>query len=133
MLAGEENRRHRRTHVAQKQYVDPQGRKGVRLQFYLQGVRILQERKVPSTVYNLGEEQGDSPVGCQRGFWRPNANTLSSCRGLLLWIYSLHQPCMYWHPSFPQVDNLLHNTVVVVDNRGALWTQGAALGGGESA
>merc|ERR1712032_1658826 len=37
---GEENRRHRRTHVAQKHYVDPQGRKGVRLQFYLQGVII---------------------------------------------------------------------------------------------
>ena len=41
MHAGEENRRHRRTHVAQKHYVDPQGRKGVRLQFYLQGVIIV--------------------------------------------------------------------------------------------
>jgi len=36
---GEENRRHRRTHVAKKHYVDPQGRAGVRIQFYLQGVR----------------------------------------------------------------------------------------------
>ena len=34
---------------------------------------------------------------------------------------------------FPQIDNLLRNTVVVVDNRGALWTEGAALGGSESA
>ena len=79
MRAGEENRRHRRTHVAQKHYVDPQGRKGVRLQFYLQGVRILKEQKVPPTVSMLGEEQGDSSVGCEGGFWRANADTLSSC------------------------------------------------------
>ena len=32
-----------------------------------------------------------------------------------------------------QIDNMLRNTVVVVDNRGALWTQGAALGGSEPA
>ena len=31
-----------------------------------------------------------------------------------------------------QVDDLLRNTVVVVDNRGAMWTQGAALGDGGS-
>jgi len=36
---GEETRRGRRTHVAQSPYVDAQGRKGIRLQFHLQGVR----------------------------------------------------------------------------------------------
>ena len=39
----------------------------------------------------------------------------------------------YEHSSFSQIDNMLRNTVVVVDNRGALWTQGAALGGSEPA
>jgi len=36
---GEETRRGRRTHVAQAPYVDPQGRKGIRLKFHLQGLR----------------------------------------------------------------------------------------------
>ena len=64
MRAGEENRRHRRNHVAKKHYVDPQGRKGVRLQFYLQGVRILEEQEmpspVPSQVRNKGTVQLDA-------------------------------------------------------------------------
>ena len=41
LCSGEENRRHRRTHRKEQHYIDPQGRKGVRMQFYLQGVRIL--------------------------------------------------------------------------------------------
>ena len=73
-------RRHRRTHAfARMHYVDPQGRAGVRIQFYLQGVRILQEFRVASAVSILGEEQRDSTVGCKGGFWRANADTLSSC------------------------------------------------------
>merc|ERR1719367_975921 len=92
---GEENRRHRRNHVAKKHYVDPQGRKGVRLQFYLQGVR------------NKGTVQLDA---------REDSGGQMQTRFLVV-----------------EIDNLLRNSVVVVDNRGALWTQGAALGGGESA
>ena len=58
MRAGEENRRHRRNHVAKKHYVDPQGRKGVRLQFYLQGVRILEDQEVPSPVPSQVRNKG---------------------------------------------------------------------------
>ncbi len=36
---GEETRRGRRRHVASMDYVDDRGRKGVRVKFYLQGVR----------------------------------------------------------------------------------------------
>jgi import inner membrane translocase subunit TIM21 len=36
--AGEETRRGRRTHVARQEYQDPEGRRGIRLQFYLKGV-----------------------------------------------------------------------------------------------
>jgi len=92
---GEENRRHRRTHVAKKHYVDPQGRAGVRIQFYLQGVR------------NKGTAQLDA---------REDSGGRMQTRFLVV-----------------EIDNLLRNTVVVVDNRGALWTEGAALGGSESA
>ena len=64
MHVGEENRRHRRTHVAQKHYVDPQGRKGVRLQFYLQGVIIARIGIVMSLfvskVRNKGTVQLDA-------------------------------------------------------------------------
>lgn len=36
---GEETRRHRRRHVSSLEYRDEQGRKGIRVQFYLQGLR----------------------------------------------------------------------------------------------
>ena len=36
---GEESRRGRRNRVSQMQYQDKDGRKGIRIQFYLQGLR----------------------------------------------------------------------------------------------
>ena len=36
---GEESRRGRRNRVSQMQYQDKEGRKGIRIQFYLQGLR----------------------------------------------------------------------------------------------
>jgi len=91
---GEENRRHRRTHRKEQHYIDPQGRKGVRMQFYLQGVR------------NKGTVTLDA---------REDSGGKMQTRYLIV-----------------EVDDLLRNTVVVVDNRGAMWTQGAALGDGGS-
>lgn len=36
---GEETRRHRRKHVSHMDYQDEQGKRGIRVQFYLQGLR----------------------------------------------------------------------------------------------
>ena len=51
LCSGEENRRHRRTHRKEQHYIDPQGRKGVRMQFYLQGVRRTWSMEVRHHFY----------------------------------------------------------------------------------
>ena len=129
---GEESRRGRRTHIAQRQYQDPQGRRGVRLQFYLQGVRgdgagdgVGFDTGVDVAAAGTGEEPRHGAPGLQGGLPGQHADQVPHGRGE----HRHNQHQLHRHkPCLPlQIENMLKNTVIVVDNRGKLWSQGAAL------
>ena len=85
---GSDSRPGHKDHIPASHYIEPQSRrKGVRIRFYLQGVRQSRWELGASQTITLavlhtsGEKKGLSPVRRKGGFQRENANPLSDRSG----------------------------------------------------